>query len=225
MLSKAIVLLSTLIFSVSFAETAKPAAPAKKEAAADAKKADKKESSKKEASETFKVDVAASTVEWTGIKKVGSKHVGHVKLKDGSVDFKAGKLVGGTFTFDMNSITNDDLKDSPDYQTKLVSHLKSDDFFKVDKNPESKFQITSVKEKDGQPWIIGKLTLIGKTETLEFPAKVEVKDGVATGTAKIEVDRTKWGLTYGSGNFFKELVADKIINDKFELNLNLTAKK
>ena len=64
-----------------------------------------------------------------------------------------------------------------------------------------------------------------KTETVEFPAKVEMKDGVATGTAKLELDRTKWGLTYGSGNFFKELVADKIINDKFEISLNLTAKK
>lgn len=209
MLSKAIVLLSALVFSVSFAETKKEA---KKEA-------------KKETAETLKVDVAASTVEWTGIKKVGSKHVGHVKLKDGSVEFKAGKLAGGSFTFDMNSITNDDLKDKPDYQTKLITHLKSDDFFKVEKNPEAKFQITSVKEKDGQPWVIGKLTLIGKTETLEFPAKVEMKDGVATGSAKLEIDRTKWGLTYGSGNFFKELVADKIINDKFELSVNLTAKK
>jgi polyisoprenoid-binding protein YceI len=209
MLSKAIVLLSALVFSVSFAETKKDA---KKEA-------------KKETAETLKVDVAASTAEWTGIKKVGSKHVGHIKLKDGSVEFKSGKLTGGTFTFDMNSITNDDLKDKPDYQTKLITHLKSDDFFKVEKNPEAKFQITSVKEKDGQPWVIGKLTLIGKTETLEFPAKVEMKDGVATGTAKLEIDKTKWGLTYGSGNFFNELVADKIINDKFELSVNLTAKK
>lgn len=192
---------------------------------AEAKKATKDADKKAAATETFKVDVASSTATWTGVKKIGSKHIGQVKLKDGNVEFKSGKLAGGSFTFDMASITNDDLKDNPEYQTKLVSHLKSDDFFKVEKNPEAKFQITSVKEKDGQPWVIGKLTLIGKTETLEFPAKVEMKDGVATGTAKMEIDRTKWGLTYGSGNFFKELVADKIINDKFEFEVNLTAKK
>lgn len=208
MLSKAIVLLSALVLSVSFAE---------------AKKETKKAT--KETAETLKVDVAASTASWVGIKKIGDKHLGQVKLKDGTVDFKAGKLSGGSFTFDMTSITNDDLKEKPDYQAKLVGHLKSEDFFNVEKHPEAKFQITSVKEKDGQPWVIGKLTLKGKAETIEFPAKVEMKDGVATGTAKIEVDRTKWGLTYGSGNFFKELVADKIINDKFEINLALTAKK
>ncbi|MCK6599106.1 MAG: YceI family protein [Bdellovibrionaceae bacterium] len=192
---------------------------------AEAKKADKKKAAKEKAVETFKVDTEASTATWVGIKKIGDKHTGHVKIKEGKVDFKEGKLTSGSFVFDMNSITNDDLKDKPDYQTKLVSHLKSDDFFKVEKNPESKFEITSVKEKDGKPWISGKLTLIGKTETLEFPADITVKDGIATGTAKLEVDRTKWGLTYGSGNFFKELVADKIINDKFEISVNLTAKK
>jgi hypothetical protein len=32
-------------------------------------------------------------------------------------------------------------------------------------------------------------------------------------------------LKYGSGNFFKELTADKIISDEFELTLKLAAKK
>ena len=137
---------------------------------------------------------------------------------------KDGKISGGNFTIDMASITNDDLKDKPDYQTKLVTHLKSDDFFKVDKNPTSEFKITSVKEKDGKPWVIGKLTLLGKTETVEFPATVETKDGVTTGKAKVEIDRTKWGVVYGAGNIFKELTADKVINNNMELELNIVAK-
>lgn len=186
--------------------------------------AEKKEE-KKSAAETLKVDVAASTIGWTGTKKVGDKHTGTIKLKEGKVEFKSGKLTGGSFVIDMSSITNDDLKQKPEYQKKLEGHLKSDDFFKVASHPTSEFKITAVKEKDGKPWVIGDLTLLGKTNTVEFPADVTIKDGVTTGMAKIEIDRTKWDLKYGSGNFFKELTADKIINDKIEFDLKLTAKK
>lgn len=200
---------AALIFSVSIAEAKK--------------KKEKKED--KTAVETLKVDVAASSVEWIGSKKAGSKHHGQIKLKDGSVEMKSGKLTAGSFTVDMATITNEDLKDSPDYQTKLVGHLKSDDFFKVEKNPTSKFVSTSVTEKDGKTLVKGKLTILETTNEIEFPVTLETKDGVTTGTAKLEIDRTKWGIKYGSGSFFKELVADKIINDTFELNLKLVAKK
>jgi polyisoprenoid-binding protein YceI len=190
-----------------------------------ADKKEKKASAKDAKTETLAVDAAASSVVWVGSKKVGdSKHTGHIKVKEGRVELKDGKLTGGDFTIDMTSITNDDLKDKPDYQTKLVTHLKSDDFFKVDKNPTSEFKITTVKEKDGKPWVIGKLTLAGKTETVEFPATIETKGGVTTGKAKIEIDRTKWGVIYGAGNLFKELTADKVINNNFELDLNIVAK-
>lgn len=175
--------------------------------------------------ETLIVDTAASTIGWSGSKKIDkSKHSGQVKIKDGKVELNDGKLAGGNFTMDMTTITNDDLKDKPDYQAKLVNHLKSDDFFKVDKNPTSEFKITSVKEKNGKPWVIGSLTLLGKTEAVEFPATIEMKDGVATGKAKLEIDRTKWGVVYGAGNIFKELTADKVINNNIELDLYIVAK-
>lgn len=192
------------------------------------KKADKKkgkEKAKAVASESLTVDTAASSIEWVGHKKMGDKHSGKIKLKDGKVEMKEGKLVGGQFTADMASLSNDDLKEKPDYQKKLEGHLKSDDFFKVDKHPTSEFKITSVTEKDGKTMVAGTLTMLGKTEKVEFPAKVETKDGVVTGTAKLELDRTKWGVVYGAGNIFKELTADKVISNNFDLNLTLTAKK
>jgi polyisoprenoid-binding protein YceI len=127
----------------------------------------------------------------------------------------------------MATITNEDLKDSPDYQKKLVGHLSSDDFFGVAKHPTSTFKFLSItpgKAKD-EDTVKGELTMIGKTNPIEFPAKVTVDKGVVRGEAQIKIDRTKWGLKYGSGNFFKELTADKVINDEFELNLKLVAKK
>lgn len=212
MLKNVLVITTALFLSVSFA--------------ADKKKAKDKKDAKAGAAESLTVDTAASTIDWTGSKKVGeSKHNGKVQIKEGKVEMKGGKLTGGHFTMDMATITNEDLKDKPDYQTKLVSHLKSDDFFKIEKNPTSEFKITSVKEKDGKPWVVGKLKMIGKEETVEFPATIESKDGIHTAKAEFSIDRTKWGLTYGAGNIFKELTADKVINNNIDFKLNIVTKK
>lgn len=126
----------------------------------------------------------------------------------------------------MNTITNEDLKEKPDYQKKLVSHLSSEDFFNVTKYPIASFKLISAtyKSKD-EASIKGELTMLDKKEIIEFPAKVTVDKGIVSGEATLKIDRTKWGLKYGSGNFFKELTADKIISDEFDLTLKLEAKK
>ena len=37
----------------------------------------------------------------------------------------------------------------------------------------------------------------------------------------LSFDRTKFGVIYGSGNFFKKLTADKIINNEVNLDFDL----
>ncbi|MEY4063963.1 MAG: hypothetical protein RIR26_171 [Pseudomonadota bacterium] len=180
------------------------------------------------AAETLKIDTAGSSIGWKGSKKMGSSHHGGLAIKEGTVTFDAkGVLTGGQFVADMATITNEDLKDSPDYQKKLVGHLSSPDFFDVAKHPTSSFKITSVKpgKAKNELTINGEFTMIGKTNPVSFPAKISMEKGTASGEATIKIDRTKWGLKYGSGNFFKELTADKIISDEFELTLKLVAKK
>lgn len=181
------------------------------------------------ASGVMKLDAASSAVGWKGSKKAGSAHNGAIAVKEGSVTFDAkGALTAGNFVVDMKTLTNEDLKDSPDYQKKLVGHLSSPDFFNVSKYPTAEFKITSVKAdpKNKDEFIVsGDFTMIGKTQPISFPAKIALDKTSATGQATIKIDRTKWGLKYGSGNFFKELTADKIINDEFELTLKLVAKK
>lgn len=181
------------------------------------------------ASNVLKIDSSASSVGWKGSKKVGSSHHGSIALKEGSVTLdKKGTLTAGNFIVDMKTIANEDLKDSPDYQKKLVGHLSSPDFFDVSKYPTAAFKITSVKadaKNKNEYSVTGDFTMIGKTQPITFPAKISFEKDVAQGEATIKIDRTKWGLKYGSGNFFKELAADKIISDEFELTLKLVAKK
>lgn len=179
------------------------------------------------AADVYKIDTKESSVTWKGTKKMGSFHTGNISVKEGQVEVdKKNQITSGTINIDMATITNEDLKGSPDYQKKLVGHLSNEDFFNVPKYPTSNFKILSVTQKSKDEVLVkGELTMIGKTNPIEFPAKITVANGVAKGEAQVKVDRTKWGLKYGSGNFFKELAGDKIINDEFELSLKLVAKK
>lgn len=176
--------------------------------------------------DVFKIDTAASSIDWKGTKKVGSSHVGNIKVQSGEITFEKDMIKSGQIVVDMKTITNTDVKDEG-FNKKLVGHLSNEDFFNVPKFPTSSFKILSATAGKNKNELVikGELTMIGQTQPIEFPAMIKVDKGVATGKATVKIDRTKWGLKYGSGNFFKELAGDKIINDEFELTLNLTAKK
>lgn len=163
-----------------------------------------------------KINISKSTVEWIG-KKIGGAHNGEVKITSAFLDIKNGEIVGGKVVMDMTTITNTDLEDEG-YNQKLVGHLKSDDFFGVEKYPTALFEVTkSTKFKNGNASVTGKLTLKGKTEEITFDVS---KSGVVY-SAKVEVDRSKFDIRYGSNSFFDNL-GDKAIDDIFILKINLS---
>lgn len=176
------------------------------------------------AAKTFTVDTQKSSLVWTG-KKIGGEHTGNISLTSGSLQVAKNKLVGGAFEIDMNSITNIDLTDAG-YNAKLVGHLKSDDFFGVEKHPKANFKITKAmpiaKAKAGENnyHITGDLTIKGKTETISFPAAVKINGNAAEALAKITVDRSKFDVRYGSPSFFNDL-GDKAIDNDFIIDLKL----
>jgi len=171
----------------------------------------------------YNVDVAASTVQWTGYKVTG-KHAGTIKVKNGNLVYNNGKLTGGSFALDMGSITCTDL--SGEMAGKLVGHLQSDDFFGTAKFPTSSFVITRAIPTDskGNYKIIGNLTIKKTTKEIRFPAQVTEANGLVTATGKITVDRSDFDVRYGSGSFFDNL-GDKTIYDDFDLQVNIVAKK
>lgn len=176
--------------------------------------------------ETFKVDTSKSSVDWKGSKVlVKTVHNGQLSIKEGALEIKDNKLVGGKIIVDINSLTNKDLESNPEYHAKLLKHLKSDDFFNAEKFPTSSLVIKSVENKSATEVILkGDLTIRDQTQPIEVPAKVKIEKTSATGEATIKLDRTKWGLKYGSGQFFKDL-GDKVISDEFELAVKIEAKK
>ena len=156
------------------------------------------------------VKVETSSVTWKGYKVTGS-HMGSIALKEGSLEFKDDKLVGGEFIIDMTSVENTDMEG--EYKAKLEGHLKSDDFFGVENYPTAKLVFNKVKSTGKNSYeVTGDLTIKGKTNPVTFDFSVYGNKA----TANIKIDRTKFDVRYGSTSFFDNL-QDKAIYDEFDL--------
>ena len=164
--------------------------------------------------QTKKVDVTKSSINWVG-KKVTGSHEGTITLKEGALVFKGKKVVNGNFTVDMTTINTTDL--SGKGKTNLDGHLKSDDFFGVEKFPTATLVFKTIGEKsNGVYAVTADLTIKGITHPIKFELTV---DGNMASTT-LKVDRTKYDIKYNSGSFFSDL-GDKTIYDEFELTVKL----
>lgn len=174
---------------------------------------------------TDKVSVNAenSTIKWIG-SKVASSHEGTVNIQKGMLMIDHGTLVGGQFSIDMTSISNTDIE-SEEYRAKLNGHLKSKDFFNVEQFPLAIITITKAEKGEGNSYkVVADLTIKGITHPVTFPAKVTINGPNFSATAKIKIDRTKWGIEYNSGNFFENL-GDHLIKDEIEFDVYLLSVK
>jgi polyisoprenoid-binding protein YceI len=107
----------------------------------------------------------------------------------------------------------------PDTNAQFAGHLASDDFFGSVQFPEASFEISSVNKNH----VDGNLTIKGITHPVGFDANINVNGNILTASGKIVIDRTKYGMKFRSGNFFKNL-GDTLIYNDFDLNVNITAK-
>jgi len=177
--------------------------------------------------QTYAVDGAKSTLEWTGSKITGV-HTGNVQISKGKLVNDEGKF-SGNFTIDMTSINCTDLEG--EMKGKLEGHLASEDFFNVANHNTAELNITKIRParpigEDAPNYIVtGELTIKGITDEIQFPALITFnEDGSMTADASFTIDRTKWEIKYGSGSWFDGL-GDKMIYDDIEFVLSLVANK
>ena len=187
-----------------------------------------------EGAETYSLQASDSKLDWEGGKISGDKHSGFINFKEGEVLVKDGKVVGGKFVLDMNTIESTDIKDDPEMKTMLDGHLKgtaedkekADHFFNVTQYPTATFEITSVAEENGKQVVEGNLTIKDKTNPIKFTAQVKVDgDNASLVSDEIIIDRTKWNVNYNSGSVIKDLAADKVIKDEIKVLVSVLAKK
>ena len=163
------------------------------------------------------VDVVSSVLYWKGTKPLGS-HNGTVKLKEGSMTVKKGKIKSGEFVIDMTTI-----KDA-DGSKRLEGHLSSADFFDVKKFPTSTFVIKKAKKSYGKLKVTGDLTIKGTTKSITFSASISEDAGVTTfKSEKFMVNRANFDVRYGSKSFFGNL-KNKFIDDMMEFSFEVKVK-
>ncbi|MCK9412818.1 MAG: YceI family protein [Prolixibacteraceae bacterium] len=172
-------------------------------------------------SKEYKINPTASTLEWEA-KKVTGKHGGTIAFAEGTLTVEHKKISGGKVIVDMNTIVDTDLTDAG-YNQKLIGHLKSDDFFGVAKFPQSTLEVKNVVSKSENLYhFTADLTIKGITSPVEFDAEVKFDSGQLTAAGTMVVNRTNYGIKYGSGSFFQGL-GDKVIYDDFTLKFKLIA--
>ncbi len=172
------------------------------------------------ADSTYTVVTNASQLKWTGYHLAKSyEHNGNVKIKSGSLSVADGKINSGEFIIDMTTISNNDLTDTKD-NTKLVNHLKSDDFFNAKKFPEAKVVVKKSEATASGLKVTADLTIRGITKTIEFDATLKDQDAsMIEATADLKIKRTDFQVMYG----WK--VENAMLSDEFRMEVKLVAKK
>lgn len=177
---------------------------------------------------TYVVDPAKSTVSWRAKKPLieGYINSGTIGVTEGSITVLDTEA-RGSFTIDINTLNVGLTAKKPGKEGALEEHLKSDDFFDVTKYPTATFSIKEVVPGPDSPTTLvysirGDLTMKGRTNEISFPAHIFLKEEALHAEAAFEIDRTKWDLTYGSGNFFQNL-GDNLIDDMVALSFEIVA--
>ncbi|MCX2678562.1 YceI family protein [Galbibacter sp. EGI 63066] len=182
-----------------------------------------------EAAVKYKAVPGESIIEWKGSKPTGT-HIGTVTIESGVISLKNGVVESGNFLIDMKTITVTDLEPG-DGKENLEAHLKGtvegkqDHFFNVKEHPTAYFEVTGVEKVEGKTMLKGNLALKGQKKNIAFPVSVtENGDAVILKSEAFPINRTDWGVNYGSKSIFDDL-GDKFINDEIELAITVKATK
>ncbi|PIT90307.1 MAG: hypothetical protein COU22_02940 [Candidatus Komeilibacteria bacterium CG10_big_fil_rev_8_21_14_0_10_41_13] len=182
-----------------------------------------------EGAEVYTVNLIDSSVDWycRRILVDTNNHHGGINIKEGTIAYLDDQFVGAEFVMDMASIVDYDL--SGKMKETLEKHIKSADFFNVEAYPTAVFKATKIEPNpdalDSRTnfVITGDLTIKDVTKEISFPAIVNKTEEKITAQAEFSVNRTEWGVVYGSGGFFDNL-GNSVIDDMIRYEINLVAE-
>lgn len=178
------------------------------------------------------VDTQASKITWLGTKPTG-QHTGTFNVKAGKLNVKGDQITAGKFIIDIASLNVTD--EGMDEKTKgdLAGHLLSGDFFDAEKHPTATFVVTGAQPykapsdstkkamlEGATHTISGNLSLKDSTKNVTFPAVVSMNNGMLKAKANFNIDRTQWGMFYGSD----KSLGDKFIRPTVNIGFDIVAK-
>ncbi len=175
----------------------------------------------------YAIDIKASRLEWIG-RNINKRHNGAIAIAGGELTLHNGRPAKGRIEVDMRSIRDFDLEEES-WNSLLIRHLKSDDFFAVDRFPTARFELTGweplTEATPGTPngVAIGLLTIKNTARPVGFPADISPEvDGSLRAHAAFDIDRTLWNVNYGSGRLYERL-GMHLVHDLISIELFIAA--
>jgi polyisoprenoid-binding protein YceI len=177
---------------------------------------------------TYEIDTEKSVVEWSG-RNINNRHHGRIAVSGGELVMANGLPQSGCIKLDMNTLTDIDLQDEV-WRSMLLKHLKSEDFFDVERFPLVTFELNGASAiataTPGTPntEIAGVLTIKETARSICFPAIIAPQeDGTLKAHAVLDLDRTLWNVCYGSGKLYERL-GMHLVNDLISVEMFLVAR-
>ena len=170
----------------------------------------------------YSFDKAHSFIQFT-VNHMGLTEVpGFFRDFSGSVNFDAKDITKSTVEFTAKAASIDTGVTARD------NHLKTKDFFEVDKYPDIIFKSTKV-EKKGKNWVMtGDFTMKGVTKSITFPFRIvgwlppDDRSGGKMGVAaETTINRRDYGITWGN-NLPSGIAA---VSDQVKISLQIDAGK
>ncbi|GGK04811.1 polyisoprenoid-binding protein [Lentibacillus kapialis] len=171
------------------------------------------------AREIFNVDTVHSEIGFSVKHMMISKAKGHFNDFDAVIEVDPENLEDSKVevTIDVSSI---DTKN-----TGRDEHLRSDDFFAVEKHPKATFVATGVKKKSDNNYdVTGDLTITGTTKSVTFDVVFEgqSKDPMSGNTVagfsgKTAINRKDFGLTWNAALETGGVLVGDDVNITFEI--------
>ncbi len=169
-----------------------------------------------------------SFVKWSASHLGGVKQrFGKVFVKDATFWVTEGKLTNANVVMDLGSLTVESFPEGSKQTPKLESHLKSADFFNIEKFPTATFELVKIEQAEGNfnSKITGNLTISGITKSITFNANVKASDeAVSIKSEDFTVNRADWNLTYHAKGS-KGIPVDYLIADDIGFTINVSATK
>ncbi len=151
---------------------------------------------------------AESKIGFVGSKVTGSHNGGFNKF--------TGTLLVADGTLAPSSVIEIDMASTWTDNDRLTGHLKSPDFFDIQTHPTSTFTLTKAEGEGAQTVLTGNLALHGVTNSISYPAQVQISDAAVTLTAEFAINRKDFNINYPGK-------PDDLIRDNVVLKLEVTA--
>ncbi len=162
---------------------------------------------------TLAIDTSRSKIGWEAAKITGSHDGGFHKFS-GNLTIDNNTVVNVKVDIDATSIWSDN--------DNLTNHLKSNDFFAVEQHPAATFEASTFTPVDTIPgvthMVTGNLTMHGQTNSVTFPATLQIGPDMVSAKANFIINRKNWGIVYAGK-------PDDLISDDVRIIIDVVAAR